>query len=172
MKKIFSKLFVLMLAAAFCLSAFACAGSGDKDSNASAANTPDPNADIDAVYEELLATGNFPELSKVPAGQLMDNYGIDPDKLEDYVMAMPLNFYEDIYEIAIFKVKDEAYAKDVEKIMSSILKQNKNTSKGYSDPEQAQIIEPAEVVVSGNYCYLVVGKNYEDLMKIMHKYFG
>ena len=87
-------------------------------------------------------------------------------------MAMPLNFYEDICEIAIFKAKDEGAADEIGKIMSSILKQNQKTSKDYSDPEQAKIIEPAEVVVNGNYCYLVVGRNYEDLMKIMHKYFG
>lgn len=175
MKKTSVKLLAAVLALVCLASVFAaCKNQQNADNSVdkNELNTPDPNADINAIYDELLATGNFPELSKVPANQLMDTYGIDPEKLDSYVMALPLNFYEDICEIAIFKAKDEEYAKEIGKIMSAILKSNKKTAQGYSDPEQAQIIEPAEVVVNGNYCYLVVGKNYEDLMKIMHKYLG
>lgn len=133
---------------------------------------PKKDAKVDEIYDELIATGNFTELSKVPEYQLMDGYGIDASHLKQWVMAFPLNYYEDACQISIFEVNDESYAAEVAKKLSSMLTQTKNTAKGYSDPEKAKVIEQSEVVTVGNFVYCIAGKNYNDLMKIMKKYIG
>lgn len=152
-----SKIIALLLASVFACSFFAACKKEVK---------------VDDIYDELIKTGNFTELSKKPENQLMDEYGIDPEKLSQWVMAFPLNPFEDACMIEIFEAKDEEYAAEVAKKLESILKQTQATAKGYSDPEKAKIIEKSEVVTKGKFVYCIAGNNYDDLMAIMKKYIG
>lgn len=152
----------LVLTLVFAALAFAaCAGKDE----------PKAPADVNEVYGKLTESGYLPELTPVPERDLFEVYGIDSSKLKQWVFAMSENYSLNAGEVAIFEVNDPEYVADLASKLSNHLQRIKNVSKDYS-PEQSAKLEPVEVKTVGNYVYLIVGENYNALMKIMKDNIG
>lgn len=157
------KKLAFILAAAVLLSAFAVGCSKEP--------APKAHADVNEVYQKLIATGYLPELTAVPERDLSEIYGIDKGKLSQWIFAMSENYSIDAGEVAIFEVNDEAYAPELAQKLQNHIDRIKSVSESYS-PEQSAKLEPVEVKTVGSYVYLIVGENYNELMKIMRDNIG
>ena len=128
-------------------------------------------ADVNAVYELLKQSGFLPALTAVPERDLGEIYGIDASKLKQWVFAMSDNYSIDAGEVAIFEVNDDGYVQELSAKLQNHLDRIKAVSKDYS-PQQSAKLEPVEVKTSGSFVYLVVGENYDSLMKIVKENIG
>ena len=153
-----------LILAVLIFAAFACACKGN--------NTPAvKEADVNKVYELLKATGLLPDLTAVPERDLFETYGIDSSKLKQWVFEMSENYSIDAGEVAIFEVNDESYVQELAEKLQKHLDRIKKVSKDYS-PEQSSKLEKVEVKTVGTYVYMVVGENYEALMKVLKDNIG
>ena len=137
----------------------------------SGASKPKTPADVNEVYQKLLESGHLPALTAVPERDLFEVYGIDSSKVKQWVFAMSDNYSIDAGEVAIFEANDEEYASELASKLTNHLDRIKNVSKDYS-PQQSAKLEPVEVKTVGSFVYLVVGENYDALMKIMKDNIG
>lgn len=155
---------ILLLVAAIILSASFIGCSSKKPA-------PAENVDVKTVYNKLVESGYLPELTAVPERDLFEVYGIDASKLKQWVFGMSENYSIDAGEAAIFEVNDSAYVAELSQKLQNHLDRIKAVSKDYS-PEQSSKLEPVEVKAVGNFVYIVVGENYNQLMKIMKENIG
>lgn len=130
------------------------------------------NANVQEVYDKLIAAGNFSKLTKVPEKQLNEIYGIDTAKLKQYVFCTSENSSINTDEIAIFEVSDTAYAETLVKRCVSRLNSQRKTAASYALPDEFEKLKPVEVVRVGNFVYYAVGKNYDGIMKIFRANIG
>ena len=137
----------------------------------SGSNKPKEPADVNEVYGKLTQSGYLPELTAVPERDLFEVYGIDSSKVKQWVFAMSENYSLDAGEVAIFEVNDTEYAAELASKLDNHLQRIKAVSKDYS-PQQSAKLEPVEVKTVGNYVYLIVGENYNALLKIMKDNIG
>ena len=69
--------------------------------------------------------------------------------------------------IIIIETKDRDYVDFVKITLNNILEQMRAETQSYS-PENYNIIKKSEVVVSGNLVYLVMSKDYDQIVKIIN----
>lgn len=94
-------------------------------------------------------------------------YGIDPEKLEEYVFVMSEEATS-AETIVIMKVKDEG---DIEKISSAlqvVVDEKKGEMEDYL-PEQFEIVDKSSVKSKGNYVYLVISESKDAIEKIIEE---
>lgn len=107
--------------------------------------------------------------SPVPmADSFISNYyGIDPEKLEEYVFVMSEEATS-AETVVIMKVKDEA---DVEKISAAlqvVVDEKRGEMENYL-PEQFEIVDKSSVKSKGNYVYLVISESQDAIVKIIEE---
>ena len=128
-------------------------------------------ADVQKVYEQLIATDNFSAMIKVPERELQDVFGIDTSKLKQYAFYMSENSAVNADEIAIFEVSDAGYAEELENICRKRVERQKEITSSYA-PEEFSKLEPVEVRRVGNYVYYAVGNDYKSTAKILKDNIG
>lgn len=168
-------LVALLLALVTALAAFVgCTpNNGKPEESAKPAESAAPKqADLSEVYEKLVASGKLPALTKVPDRDIYEVYGIDKDKLKQWAFALSENYAVNAGEVALFEVNDASYAGELAEKLQKHLDQNKKVAKNYSDPKQAEKLEPVEVTTVGTYVYFVVGEDYGALMQILKDNIG
>ena len=99
---------------------------------------------------------------------IRDYYGIDPDLLDSYVLALAEDpvLAETIF---IMRAKDP---KDVEALADAagaVGKQKEAEMRNYEVPEQYQIAAESEVRTKGRYVYLVISQAAEDAEEIIEE---
>ena len=126
---------------------------------------------VNSVFDLLKESGLLPELAAVPERDLGEVYGIDASKLKQWVFAMSSNYANDAGEVAIFEANDQEYVSELAQKLQNHLDRIKAVSKDYT-PQQYAKVEPAEVKTVGSFVYMVVGEDYDALMKIMKDNIG
>mgnify|MGYP001068741256 CR=1 FL=1 len=97
-------------------------------------------------------------------------YGIDLSLLEDYLFASAEDvIYADM--IVLMKVKEESSAQTMKDSLDTMVTQKKLELENYL-PEQFQIVEKSEVVVTGSYVYLVISEKAEEIQGVIAPYFN
>ena len=167
MKKInSSRIIAAIMAAAVILALFAAACSKPSDPK------PVTEVNVNSVYALLKESGHLPELAAVPERDLGEVYGIDASKLKQWVFAMSSNYSSDAGEVAIFEASDQEYEMSaLAQKLQNHLDRIKAVAKDYT-PQQYAKVEPVEVKTVGNFVYMVVGADYDALMKIMKDNIG
>ncbi len=132
---------------------------------------PVENVNVNSVFDLLNESGLLPELAAVPERDLAEVYGIDASKLKQWVFAMSSNYANDAGEVAIFEANDQEYVSELAQKLQNHLDRIKAVSKDYT-PQQYAKVEPAEVKTVGSFVYMVVGEDYDALMKIMKDNIG
>ncbi len=161
---------ILALVSALCV--FAACNNGGSGSGTTQPPAQPKEADINAVYDKLVASGKLPALTKVPERDLFEVYGIEKDKLKQWEFALSENYAVNAGEVALFEVNDPAYAATLAEKLQSHLDQVKRVAKDYSDPHQSEKLDPVEVKQVGSFVYFVVGEDYSALMQIMKDNIG
>lgn len=155
MKKIFA-LVIVMLTLTLC----ACSGT-----------TTAKQADVNEVYNELIATGKFDTMVSVSERDMYEIYGIDLEKIKQAAFYVSENSSINADEIAIFEVSDEEYLDTLYNILTTRITDQIRLCENYSQTEASKL-NKTSVVKIGNYCYYIVNDNYSDLMSIMKDKIG
>lgn len=151
----------LFMAALLLVSAFFAACNSNKSKQ----------VDLKAVYDKLIASGKLPALTKISEQDLYESYGIEKDKLKQWVFALSENYAVEAGEVALFEVSDESYADTLVNKLQDHLDRIKAVAQNYNQSETAKV-EPVEVTRVGNFVYFVVGEDYDALMKILKDNIG
>ncbi len=122
------------------------------------------------IYEEIIETVEQPEMVTLNDNYIANYYGIDLSLLEDYLFASAEDvIYADM--IVLMKVKEESSAQTMKDSLDTMVTQKKLELENYL-PEQFQIVEKSEVVVTGSYVYLVISEKAEEIQGVIAPYFN
>ncbi len=157
MKKIFA--ITLVIVSALCSILGCTGGSAVKD------------ADVNEVYNKLIASGDFGQMIPVSERDMFEIYGIKLENVKQSAFYMSENSSINADEIAIFEVSDPEYLETLYNILCTRISNQINLAKTYSQ-DQASKLEKTEVKKVGNYCYYVVSDNYNAHMQIMKDNIG
>lgn len=122
----------------------------------------------EAIYQAVRAAVELPPMTEKDDAFIRDYYGIDPDLLDSYVLALAEDpvLAETIF---IMRAKDP---KDVEALADAagaVGKQKAAEMRNYEVPEQYQIAAESEVRTKGRYVYLVISQAAEDAEEIIEE---
>lgn len=135
------------------------------------AKSPAKEADVNEVYDKLIATNDFDQMIPVSERDMFEIYGIKMDSIKQAAFYMSENSSINADEIAIFEVNDPQYIDTLYNILCTRINNQINLAKNYSQ-DQASKLEKTEVKKVGNFCYYVVSENYNEHMRIMKDNIG
>lgn len=92
-------------------------------------------------------------------------YGIDPEKLEEYVFSMS----EDATSaetVILMKVKEETDAAGIHAALEVVREEKSGEMKDYL-PAQYDIVDKSSVKTEGSYVYLVISEKADDIIRVI-----
>lgn len=125
--------------------------------------------EVSQIEESVMKDIDVTDMIKLDDKKLERVYGIKPDEVEGYfVYVSTSNVKAD--EVAVFKTKD---ANGADYIKTKIDERMVQLGKSFIDylPEQYSVIEKRTIEVKGNYVFLVVSKNGEEINAVFDKCF-
>lgn len=120
------------------------------------------------IYDEIAEKVEQPDMVALNDNYIANYYGIDLSLLEDYVF---INAEDVIYAdtIVLMKVKDEASTQVMKDALDTMIEQKKLELENYL-PEQYKVVEKSEIVVAGNYVYLVISEKADEIQAVISQY--
>ncbi|WP_391205946.1 DUF4358 domain-containing protein [Psychrobacillus sp. L4] len=155
------KLMVLMLTLVIAMMVTGC--SKDKPS------TIESKLPAKEMADQMVKDVEQPPLIELQADQVKEFYNLDPEKLEEYSIRIPM-MNVSTNEIAILKVKD---AKDVPTVESAVKERAENVKKQFEHylPDQYENAKNYKLVTKGNYVLLVISDKADELVKVYDSFF-
>lgn len=129
----------------------------------------EPEVTANEMVEEMLAEVEQPMLMELPADQVLAIYNIDPQKLEDYAIRIPIMNVK-TNEIAILKVKNTADIPEVEEAVKQRAENVKKTFETYL-PDQYENAKNYQLITRGNYVLFVISEDADKLIKVYDRFF-
>ena len=117
------------------------------------------------VYKKIAGSVSLPEMFFADASFMMNYYGIDASKLEDYVFASPLDSTS-ADSIILIRLKDEASSDEVVEALNMYLKQMSTELESYN-PEANELVKAAEVRRNGKNIDLIIHKDRGVILSII-----
>ena len=132
-------------------------------------STIEPELLANEMADKMLEKVEQPSLMELEPDQIKDLYNLDPEKLEEYSIRIPMMNVK-TNEIAILKVKD---AKDVPDVESAIKQRAENVQKQFETylPDQYENAKNYKLVTKGNYILLVISEDADELLKVYDSFF-
>ncbi len=118
------------------------------------------------IYSSIERSVQLPAFIEMDEEYLTDYYNLDFSRIEDFVYVQNEDSLK-VDTIIIIETKDRDYVDFVKITLNNILEQMRAETQSYS-PENYNIIKKSEVVVSGNLVYLVMSKDYDQIVKIIN----
>lgn len=130
----------------------------------------EPTLTANEMIDEMLAKVEQPMFMEVTADQVKEIYNIDPEKLEDYAIRIPMMNVK-ANEIAILKVKDAA---DVSMVEEAVKQRAENVQKQFETylPDQFENAKNYKLVTKGNYVLFVISDQADELIKVYDGFFN
>ena len=111
---------------------------------------------VQDIYEEITQKVELCSPVTMTDSFISNYYGIDPDKLEEYVFSMS----EDATSaetIIIMKVRNEADTEEISAALETVRDEKSGEMKDYL-PAQFEIVDKSSVKTEGSYVYLVISE--------------
>ena len=118
------------------------------------------------IYSSIERSVQLPAFIEMDEEYLTYYYNLDFSRIEDFVYVQNEDSLK-VDTIIIIETKDRDYVDFVKITLNNILEQMRAETQSYS-PENYNIIKKSEVVVSGNLVYLVMSKDYDQIVKIIN----
>ena len=118
------------------------------------------------IYSSIERSVQLPAFIEMDEEYLTDYYNLDFSRIDDFVYVQNEDSLK-VDTIIIIETKDRDYVDFVKITLNNILEQMRAETQSYS-PENYNIIKKSEVVVSGNLVYLVMSKDYDQIVKIIN----
>ncbi|WP_391120976.1 DUF4358 domain-containing protein [Psychrobacillus sp. L3] len=121
------------------------------------------------MADQMVKEVEQPALIELQADQVKDFYKLDPEKLEEYSIRIPMMNVK-TNEIAILKVKD---TKDVPAVETAVKERAENVKKQFEHylPDQYENAKNYKLVTKGNYVLLVISDKADELVKVYDSFF-
>ena len=156
------KIMVFMLTVVLAMVVSACS---DKENT----TTIEASKSAKEMVDQMVTEVEQPALMELSEEELQNLYNIDPAKLEEYSVRIPMMNVK-TNEIAVLKVKDAADVADVE---AAIKTRAENVMQSFEQylPDQYEIAKNYQIVVKGNYVLFVISDRADDLIKVYDNFF-
>lgn len=119
------------------------------------------------LLNEICSKFEINSVSTLSNKAILNTYGIDIQKLDDYIFAEP-NAVEDIDTIIIVKCKENAYAEEIKETFNTMLEAKKDEVKNYN-PEQFDIYNKSIINIKDTAVYWVVSNYSDEIAKEIDK---
>ena len=132
--------------------------------------TVEPTLTATEMVNEMLAKVEQPMMMEVTGEQVQEVYNIDPEKLEDYAIRIPMMNVKS-NEIAILKVKDAADVSAVEEALKQRAQTVQQQFETYL-PDQYENAKNYKLVTKGNYVLFVISDQADELVTEYDRFFN
>lgn len=122
---------------------------------------------IEETYNEIADAVALASPMLMDDDFIMNYYGIDSALLEEYVFSMS----EDAAKaetVILMKAKEAGSLEDLKTSLQTVVDEKKNEMENYI-PEQFAIVEKSKVQTKGNYIWLVISEQSDDILAIIEK---
>ena len=129
----------------------------------------EPTLTANEMVDEMLAKVEQPMMMELTDEQVQEIYNIDPEKLADYAIRIPMMNVKS-NEIAILKVKDVA---DVPAVEEAVKKRAETVQQQFETylPDQYENAKNYKVVTKGNYVLFVISDQADELVTEYDRFF-
>lgn len=121
------------------------------------------------MTDQMVREVEQPAQIELQSDQVKEFYHIDPEKLDDYSIRMPMMNIK-TNEIAILKVKDTKDVADIEQAMKQRAEDVKKQFETYL-PDQYENAKNYKLITKGNYILLVISEEADELVKVYDSFF-
>ncbi len=146
-------------------------GSTTENTGVSSDGSEEASGEIDAktVAKDIKNEGIFKDqLAEIDPDIAINRlYHLDSGKLEDY--SFYTNTGATAEEIAVVKVNDESYIKNIENAFNNRVEEQKEACRDYL-PDEMTKLDKAVIKVSGPYAILVISEDHEKANEIIGRY--
>ncbi len=156
----------LMALAVALIIAIAVCGCGENTS--SMADGASLEAVMNSIKEQITMSDDMMTVSD--PSKLLDYYGIDSSKVDDFQVMMNSSGVEQD-EIVMIKAIDDAAAQEISEKLGARLEDKKSQMKNYI-PEQYAMLEKCSVQQKGLYVYMFLSEDAKTMESIFNSYFG
>jgi hypothetical protein len=120
--------------------------------------------DGEALYEQMSALGQFPEMARRSDSAVYDYYGIDPAECKQIVnYASADGLMTD--EFLLVETNDPAYAEEVETMLKNQIAYQAETYREYM-PEEYPKISNARIERNGCYVLVIIAQDVDALYRL------
>mgnify|MGYP003423233135 FL=1 len=130
----------------------------------------EPTLTANEMVDEMLAKVEQPMMMELTGEQVQEVYNIDPEKLEDYAIRIPMMNVKS-NEIAILKVKDTADVPAVEEAVKQRAATVQQQFETYL-PDQYENAKNYKLVTKGNYVLFVISDQADELVTEYDRFFN
>ena len=130
----------------------------------------EPTLTANEMVDEMLAKIEQPMMMELTGEQVQEVYNIDPEKLADYAIRIPMMNVKS-NEIAILKVKDTADVSAVEEAVKQRAATVQQQFETYL-PDQYENAKNYKLVTKGNYVLFVISDQADELVTEYDRFFN
>lgn len=130
----------------------------------------EPTLSANEMVDEMLAKIEQPMMMELTGEQVQEVYNIDPEKLADYAIRIPMMNVKS-NEIAILKVKDTADVLAVEEAVKQRAATVQQQFETYL-PDQYENAKNYKLVTKGNYVLFVISDQADELVAEYDRFFN
>ena len=130
----------------------------------------EPTLTANEMVDEMLAKIEQPMMMELTGEQVQEVYNIDPEKLADYAIRIPMMNVKS-NEIAILKVKDTA---DVQAVEEAVKQRAATVQQQFETylPDQYENAKNYKLVTKGNYVLFVISDQADELVTEYDRFFN
>ena len=129
------------------------------------ANADTSSVALEDLYNVIAESVSLPEMYFADADFMLNYYGIDASKLEDYIFASCLDSTS-VDSIILIRLKDEASANEVVDGLNMVLEQMNAEMENYN-PEANELVKGAKVRRNGKNIDLIIHKDCNTILSII-----
>ena len=120
------------------------------------------NIDLKQVMDDVNSTFNLTDMKTIDDTDSLNRYyQIGADSVKQFSAELPSSA-SDFNEIILIEATDSSAAADVKTQLDARLNSQLNNAKSYN-AEQVSMIEACEVKENGNYVWLVIGDQHDEI---------
>lgn len=122
---------------------------------------------VEEIYNEIEQSVELISPVMMGDGFITNYYGIEPERLEEYVFVMSEEATS-AETIIIMKVKDEGDVESICAALQVVVEEKRSETEDYL-PEQFEIVNKSSVKSKGSYVYLVISEQADTIWQMIEK---
>lgn len=126
---------------------------------------PAAQKSVSEIYKEIVSSVALVSPVEMSDEFISNYYGIEPDKLEEYVFVMSEEATS-AETVAIMKVKDTGDVESIKTALGVVVDEKRAEMENYL-PEQFAIVDKSSVETKDSYVWLVISENQADILALI-----
>ncbi len=125
---------------------------------------------LEDIYDKLSGSISMDyEKIELAKEDLLDYYGIEAEKVEQFVAVQDACGYKD--EIVMIKAFDEADAQKIYSALTEHIEYQKNSMRNY-DAAQFDVLCKSKADINGTYVAMFISSSQDEMLEIYNSYFS